>query len=99
MARATDTLVYLLGVPLHNVTSAEAVDRVFSALSRHEGGWIFTPNLEILRLLVTNPEYTATTSAASLRVADGMPLIWASRLQGTPLPERIAGSEMIWPLS
>jgi N-acetylglucosaminyldiphosphoundecaprenol N-acetyl-beta-D-mannosaminyltransferase len=32
-------------------------------------------------------------------VADGMPLIWASRLQRTPLPERVCGSNLIWSLS
>jgi N-acetylglucosaminyldiphosphoundecaprenol N-acetyl-beta-D-mannosaminyltransferase len=33
---------------------------------------------------------------ADLVVADGMPLIWASRLAGEPLPERVAGSSMVW---
>jgi N-acetylglucosaminyldiphosphoundecaprenol N-acetyl-beta-D-mannosaminyltransferase len=28
-----------------------------------------------------------------------MPLLWASRLQGTPLPERVAGSELIYTLT
>jgi N-acetylglucosaminyldiphosphoundecaprenol N-acetyl-beta-D-mannosaminyltransferase len=32
-------------------------------------------------------------------VADGMPLVWASRLQGTPLPERVAGSNLAWSAS
>ncbi|MEV6523710.1 WecB/TagA/CpsF family glycosyltransferase [Longispora sp. NPDC051575] len=36
---------------------------------------------------------------ASLVVADGMPLLWASRLARTPLPERVAGSSLIWTLS
>ena len=36
---------------------------------------------------------------ADLVVADGMPLVWASRLAGTPLPERVAGSSLIWSLS
>lgn len=32
-------------------------------------------------------------------VADGAPLIWASRLQGRPLPARVPGSDLIWSLS
>ena len=35
---------------------------------------------------------------ADLAVADGMPLIWASRLLGDPLPERVPGSGLIWDL-
>ena len=33
-------------------------------------------------------------ASAELVVADGMPLVWASRVAGTPLPERVAGSSM-----
>jgi N-acetylglucosaminyldiphosphoundecaprenol N-acetyl-beta-D-mannosaminyltransferase len=32
-------------------------------------------------------------------VADGKPLIWASRIAGTPLPARVCGSDLIWSLS
>ena len=38
---------------------------------------------------------TPYAADATLVVADGMPLIWASHLQGTPLPERVAGSDLI----
>src|SRR5690606_36667715 len=39
--------------------------------------------------------YRELVKSADLVVADGMPLIWASRLQGPPLlPERVAGSSM-----
>ncbi len=90
--------VVLLGCPLDRLTSVGAVNHVFESLAIGQGGWLFTPNLDILRRLTVDPEYAATTSTASLRLADGMPLIWAARLQGTPLPERIAGSEIIWSL-
>jgi N-acetylglucosaminyldiphosphoundecaprenol N-acetyl-beta-D-mannosaminyltransferase len=36
---------------------------------------------------------------ADLVLADGTPLVWASRIQGTPLPERVAGSDLIWTIS
>ena len=90
--------VVLLGVRLHSVTSREAVDHIAHALDANRGGWVFTPNLDIVRMLVSDPEYVRTTARATLRLPDGMPLIWASRLQGTPLKERVAGSEIIWPL-
>src|SRR4029077_9646151 len=31
-----------------------------------------------------------------LIVADGTPLVWASLIAGTPLPERVTGSNLIW---
>jgi N-acetylglucosaminyldiphosphoundecaprenol N-acetyl-beta-D-mannosaminyltransferase len=42
---------------------------------------------------------SAKLPGARLLVADGMPLIWASKLRGTPLPERVAGSNLIWSLT
>jgi len=45
-----------------------------------------------------NPEFASAYSRASLSLADGMPIVWASRLLGQPLPERVAGSDLILPL-
>jgi N-acetylglucosaminyldiphosphoundecaprenol N-acetyl-beta-D-mannosaminyltransferase len=86
--------VQLAGVGFHAVTEAEAVSRVRAALERGEGGRILTPNVDILR-----QRPTAYAADATLVVADGMPLVWASRLAGTPLSERVAGSSLIWTLS
>lgn len=88
--------VMLLGVPLHDVTCNEVLDRMSRSLSDGRGGWILTPNLAILQRLVQSSEYRSLCDRATLRVPDGMPLIWASRLRGTPLRERVAGSDMIW---
>ncbi|WP_245674269.1 WecB/TagA/CpsF family glycosyltransferase [Actinoplanes rectilineatus] len=38
-------------------------------------------------------------TSSSIVVADGKPLVWASRIAGTPLPARVAGSDLIWSLS
>lgn len=59
---------------------------------------MITPNLEIVRRLVREPECARLCEATTLRLADGMPLVWASRLRGTPLPGRAAGSDLIWGL-
>jgi N-acetylglucosaminyldiphosphoundecaprenol N-acetyl-beta-D-mannosaminyltransferase len=88
--------VRLLGIPLDNLTAEETLDRIFTDLQDGRGGWVVTPNLDILRQLVRNQEFRQITATATLRVPDGMPLIWASRFQGTPLKARVAGSDLIW---
>ncbi len=90
--------ITLLGVALNAVTSAQACDHIDAALTAGRGGWVITPNLDILRRLVLDTPFADLCAGADLRLADGMPLIWASRLRGTPLPERVAGSEFIYPL-
>lgn len=77
------------------VTRAGCVAHVMRELDAGRGGWLLTANLDNLRLCERDPDYLALCREASLVVADGMPLVWASRLQRTPLPERVAGSDLI----
>ncbi len=81
----------LAGVPLHAVTEREVIDRIVGG----GGGWVVTPNLDIVRQVAGSDELARLVESATLSVADGMPLIWACRLKGSPLPERIAGSTLI----
>jgi N-acetylglucosaminyldiphosphoundecaprenol N-acetyl-beta-D-mannosaminyltransferase len=89
----------LAGVTLHAITEAQCVQHVMHALDEGKGGWIVTPNLDHMRRLVMEAQYRELCAHADLLVADGMPLLWASRAQKTPLPERVAGSNLISSLS
>jgi len=87
--------IELSGIGLHAITEAECVDHVVRELRDGRGGWIVTPNLDHMRRLTTDASYRELCESADVLVADGMPLLWASRVQGTPLPERVAGSSLI----
>ncbi|GAB1645082.1 WecB/TagA/CpsF family glycosyltransferase [Krasilnikovia sp. MM14-A1259] len=91
--------VHLDGTGFDRITEAEVVSVVRDALDHGRGGRIITPNIDILRLAHKKPALRAYLDDADLVVADGMPLVWASRLTGMPLPERVAGSSLVWSLS
>jgi N-acetylglucosaminyldiphosphoundecaprenol N-acetyl-beta-D-mannosaminyltransferase len=91
--------IVLDGIEIDALTEDEVVARVRAALDRGEGGRIVTPNVDILRQARTDPEVRGYLDDATVVVADGAPLVWASKLAGTPLPERVAGSDLIWSLS
>jgi N-acetylglucosaminyldiphosphoundecaprenol N-acetyl-beta-D-mannosaminyltransferase len=91
--------VQLDGTGIDRITEAEVVAVVRDAVSAGRGGRIITPNIDILRRAQSDAGVRRYLDDADLIVADGMPLIWASRLGGTPLPERVAGSSLIWSLS
>jgi N-acetylglucosaminyldiphosphoundecaprenol N-acetyl-beta-D-mannosaminyltransferase len=91
--------ITLRGVRLHAVTEAGCVDHLLSELESQRGGWVITPNLDHMRRVETDDEFREMLNEADVVVADGTPLIWASRLQGTPLPERVAGSSLVWSLA
>jgi N-acetylglucosaminyldiphosphoundecaprenol N-acetyl-beta-D-mannosaminyltransferase len=90
-------------VPMHTVevdavTQAQALDRIFGALDMGRGGTVITPNLDIVRQARNDHELRDLIASADLVLADGMPLVWASRITRNVLPERVAGSDLILPL-
>ena len=88
--------IRLMGAPLAAVTEADAVHVIVTAAAADEGHWAITANLDHLRRYRATPSERQLIDEADLVVADGMPLIWASRLAGEPLPERVSGSSMVW---
>lgn len=89
----------LWGARLNWVTERQCVNVVVHEIARGRGGTVFTMNLEHLRRLKRDRTYFGQYREATIVTADGMPLVWASRLQGTPLPERVTGSSLIWTLT
>jgi N-acetylglucosaminyldiphosphoundecaprenol N-acetyl-beta-D-mannosaminyltransferase len=89
----------LYGMTLARVDTGALLDHLFGALAGGVGGWLITANLDFVRRHVQDAEMRALYDAADVRVADGMPLLWASRLQGQPLPERVAGSTLVTPIA
>jgi N-acetylglucosaminyldiphosphoundecaprenol N-acetyl-beta-D-mannosaminyltransferase len=63
-----------------------------------KGGAVYTPNVDHVIKAESNPAFRRAYEHASLSLADGMPLVWVGRLLGCPLPERVAGSELLGPL-
>ena len=89
----------LMGIELHNVTEQQAIAHILRELAAGRGGVTITPNLDHLRRCKNDMQFAALVSEAELVVADGMPLIWASRIAGCGLPQRVAGSDLILTLS
>jgi N-acetylglucosaminyldiphosphoundecaprenol N-acetyl-beta-D-mannosaminyltransferase len=60
---------------------------------------VITANTHYAMLTEKNADLCAINLRAAFIVADGAPLVWASRWHGSPLPERVAGSDLIFELS
>ena len=88
--------IRLMGTPMGVVTEAYAVQAIVDAAQTGRGHWTITANLDHVRRYRRYPLAKGLIDDADLVVADGMPLIWASRLVGEPLPERVSGSSMVW---
>lgn len=87
------------GVPFDCVTLSESLDRIGELVSAGKPSYVITANLNYVMLHWERPEMHAVTRDAAMIVADGQPIVWRSRLGGTKLPDRVAGSEMIFELA
>lgn len=78
---------------------ADVVRIVEDGWARRIGGWIVTANVDIARAVSTRPDLAALVAEADHVVADGMPIVWAARISGQRLPERVTGSSLVFSLA
>ncbi|MDZ4716923.1 MAG: WecB/TagA/CpsF family glycosyltransferase [Roseiflexaceae bacterium] len=92
-------LLVVLGVPVDNLTMEEALDQCdeFIAVGRATGRThqIATVNADFVVNSLHDPELQRILQEADMSTADGMPLVWGSRLLGGTLPSRVTGADMV----
>ena len=84
----------ILGVAFDALTLNEAEERADALLRARKGGYIVTANPEIVLHSREDAAYAAAVNGAELVLADGVGDLYAARILGTPLPERVAGSDL-----
>lgn len=87
--------VELAGTLIDQIDFAGALDRMASFLDSPFCHQVVTVNLDFLSIAAREPAFRDAINRSDLAVADGMPLVWASRMKGQPLPERITGNELV----
>lgn len=88
-------IVDILGIPIDKITMRIAVDTLVQSIIKYEHKYVCTPNSEILYAAQEDGELKTALREADMLVADGIGVVWASRILGTPLPERIAGFDLM----
>lgn len=83
----------ILGVGFDNVTLSEAAARAVELMDSR-GGYIVTPNPEIVLQSRRDPALGRAVNQADLVLPDGIGDLYAGRLLGTPLKERVCGSDL-----
>nr|WP_184938354.1 WecB/TagA/CpsF family glycosyltransferase [Planomonospora venezuelensis] len=81
------------------LTESQVGEHVAAEWRQRRGGSIVTANVDIARKATADPALAELVAGAELVVADGMPLVWAARLSGTPVPARVTGASLVFSLS
>lgn len=84
----------LFGLPFDAVSLAAAEQRIRAAAEQRLPCFLSTPNLNFLVACQTDAAFRYSVINSDLSVADGIPLVWLSKLLGIPIRERVAGSTL-----
>lgn len=89
----------LFGIPIANVSMEEAlrlIDMlVVEGRATGRSHQISTVNVDFLVNALTDSSVSTLLQRADVCLADGMPVVWAARLLGMPIHERVAGADLV----
>jgi N-acetylglucosaminyldiphosphoundecaprenol N-acetyl-beta-D-mannosaminyltransferase len=88
-------MTVLLGLPFHNVTLAETLEFCRTTMKGAACRYLVTANVDFTTQAYDDEDLRKIVFFADRVVCDGMPLVWLSKAFGSPLRERVAGSDMV----
>jgi len=93
------TTVPVFGLSVAPFTTEDTLRRVADLVESGEPSYFITANLNFAMHAHKDARVRAIARDADFVVADGLPLVWWARLSGRPLPERVAGSDLVFAIS
>ncbi len=98
MSQSDREVAFLLGLPFHVITMDETIDDAVVCIQDRKPKYYITANVDFIAQAYDNAELKDILFHADRVVCDGMPLVWLSRYFKPVLPERVAGSDMVFRL-
>lgn len=83
-----------MNTEIDNLTMQEVLQAVDHLIQENKSAYVVTPNVDHIVQLETNKELQDAYANASLILTDGKPLLWIARWYGTPIKEKISGSDL-----
>jgi N-acetylglucosaminyldiphosphoundecaprenol N-acetyl-beta-D-mannosaminyltransferase len=87
--------VAVMGLPLANVTASEAIDQIEGLIRSGGTHQVATANLDFWLNSLKDVHLHRIIAGCSLVLPDGMPLVWISKMLGSPLKERVSGADLL----
>ena len=83
-----------MNTEIDNLTMKEALQRIDQLIQEDKNAYVVTPNVDHIVQLERGGPLTEVYKNADLILTDGKPLIWISKWYGTPIKEKISGSDL-----
>lgn len=87
----------LCGLPVSRAHMKQTLEEIVARIDQQRSTWVLTLNTEMLARFAREPSYHDLLAQADIITADGMPLVWASRLKGShqAIPARTTGVDLV----
>ena len=86
--------IKFMNTEIDNLTMQETLKVIEELIQKNKNAYVVTPNVDHIVQLDTNKELQAVYENASLILTDGKPLMWIAKWYGTPIKEKISGSDL-----
>lgn len=83
-----------MNTEIDNLTMEETLQAIDQLIQENKSAYVVTPNVDHIVQLETNKELQDVYENASLILTDGKPLLWIAKWYGTPIKEKISGSDL-----
>ena len=83
-----------MNTEIDNLTMKETLNRIDELIKENKNAYVVTPNVDHIIQLERGGKLVEVYKNADLILTDGMPLIWISKWYGTPIKEKISGSDL-----
>ena len=86
--------IKFMNTEIDNLTMQETLKVIEELIQKNKNAYVVTPNVDHIVQLDTNKELQEVYENASLILTDGKPLMWIAKWYGTPIKEKISGSDL-----
>lgn len=83
-----------MNTQLDNLTMDEALEAMDALIQADCSAYVVTPNVDHIVRLEKDSELQQAYADANLILADGKPLLWIGKWYGTPIREKVSGSDL-----
>lgn len=87
--------IELLGVPVSNISFDALWAGCEQCIASRKPGFVVTPNLDHIVMYREEAAFRQVYARAMFRTPDSTPVMWLARLLGTPLQEKLPGSDLV----
>lgn len=88
------TRIKFMNTEIDNLTMQEVLQSIDQLVQEDKCAYVVTPNVDHIVQLETDKQLQDAYANASLILTDGKPLLWMAKFYGTPIKEKISGSDL-----